>query len=129
MAYTRAEALAYIAGEHAALLTEAGVGTTDSQAGVKSALDRAFRTLGVVEASLATASVDDTLSAKLEALLDYHTLMKVTRYLFRAVNVAKTTAGTAVQKNRREMYEQARQELDDSRENCVSLSLPVWDFK
>jgi hypothetical protein len=125
VSYARSDAETYLAGEHASLFTELSVATSDTQPGIKSILDRAFRLLGVGQADLATAVVADSDVEKLEAALDYHALLRFTREASPRVHVLKVTAGNRVQKNAELFYEHLVEALKEAKLRCKVLGVPV----
>lgn len=113
MAFARADALTYLAGEWTRYLILAGITATDDPAGIKSVLDRAFRSLGVARADLATASVADADAEGAEALLD----AAMVRRLHKALGdlVAVSLGDPNVTKQRQQAWEH------------LNTMLPVYD--
>jgi len=122
---TRAALLLYVGAEHAGLLAEAGIAAVDTQAGVKSILDRTFRTVGVGESDLATASVDTADTEKLEAAADYYTYSRLASVFARWVSVSKGVGGASVSKDRSKVYAQVVAELARLKAICEGLGLTV----
>lgn len=123
MAYTRDNALEYLQGEYATLASELGVQQVDELGGYKSVLDKAFRTLDVAQADLGTASVNDTDAGNIEALLDYHVLLRLQREASTRVSISRSTAGSSVSKQRQQVYDHITALLTDARGRVDALGL------
>lgn len=123
--YTRAALLSYVSSEHAGLLTEAGIAAVDTQAGIKSVLDKTFRALGVGQSDLSTAAVDDPLTAPLEAAADYYTYNRLATIFARWVSVSKSVGGASVSKDRSTIYQQVVAELARLKKICDGWGLIV----
>lgn len=122
MTTTRAQALSYLQNEHANLLKASGVATTDTAGGLGGPLDKAFRALGTVEASLATATVTDAQTPALLALADYYTLSRI----WRAVgNRADVGDGRQVLGARSQVFQQVKDLLAEAAATCASYGYPV----
>lgn len=130
MAYTRAALLTYLAAEHSALLSALSLSAADTQAGVKSVLDRTFRALGVGESDLATATVDDDQAAALESAADYYTYDRAVEIAALWVAISKGTAGESVNKARNQAFAQLRQRRDELKSVAegagVTLDVPAF---
>jgi len=122
---TRAALLLYVEGEHAGLLAEAGIVVADTQAGVKSILDKAFRAVGVAQADLPTATTDATNSEKLEAAADYYTYDRLARIFARWVSISKGAGGASASRDRSKIYTQVVAERDRMQAICADLGLIV----
>lgn len=132
MSYTRIAAATYVASEHTTLLGELGVDDTDEAGGIKSILDRSFRALGIAESDLRAATVDDSQTRQLEAVLDYYAILRFWRESAVRVQISKrTAAGSAVAKNREQLYDHLTVVLADalSRANALGLSVGVDEFE
>jgi hypothetical protein len=122
---TRADLLSYVTGEHAGLLSEAGISLTDTQAGLKSVLDKSFRVVGVSEDDLPTATTDAANAAKIEAAADYYTYDRLARVFARWVSVSKGVGGASVSQDRSQVYTQVTAERDRMKAICTTLGLTV----
>ena len=112
MSVDRGALLTYLAAAHAPLLAAARLDPSDSLPGLYSVLDRAFRAVGIPQASLLTASVPDETVAKLEAAADYFLYERAVQRL--AVTAVDSTSGPAserVQRAASQIYRQANEQL------------------
>lgn len=115
--HTRTTLLAYLADEFALLLTETGIPAEDTQVGVKSALDRTFRSLGLDE----TSGIADADPA--EAFADYFLLLKMSRQLANRVSISKSAAGNSMSKDRSRVYTQVKEQYDEAKQRLKDLGL------
>jgi hypothetical protein len=127
VSYSRTDATEYVAGEHATLLAELSVGSYDDPTGIKGVLDRAFRALGVAQGDLATATVDDADVDKLEAALDYHVLLRLSREAAPRVSIKKSMGSSTVTvaKEGQQLPEHIKGLLADAEKRCTNLGVDL----
>jgi hypothetical protein len=121
MGYTRVSATTHLANELAKLAAETGQVLTDSAAGFGPAIDRALRTLGVAEASLATTTVDDDDVPAYLALCEYHALARIWRALATRADVsARNVMGPRAQ-----VFQHVKDLMEMAANECAALGYPV----
>jgi hypothetical protein len=125
MSYTRAELLTYVGAEHSALLSALSLTAADTQAGVKSILDRSFRALSVGESDLATATTDDDNAAKLEAAANYYTYDRAVDLTAPWVAISLGGAGDSVSKSRQQAFAQLRLRRDELKAEAEAVGVTV----
>lgn len=116
MALTRADAIAFLNDNYAGLAGELGVST--SLVGWKPVVDRSLRELGVTEANLAAATVDDAIANQRDgwfATLDYYALLFLRNLSAPRVDVtASGDAGIALAKQRSQLVKTLKEMLDEA---------------
>lgn len=115
----RAELIAYMAAEHAQLLADARIATTDTTAGLKLPADQVFLRVGIASGSLATAEHADTLA--LYALADYYLLRRIARALASRVDIG----AQAVEGDRPRTFEHIIQLIEQAAGDCAAEGYPV----
>lgn len=121
----RDDAKAYAIGEHGTMLDELGISTTDNVAGIKGILDRAGRSVGVAQSDLAAFTIADDTVEKMEAALDYYTLLKASREAANRVKIAKTTGDEKVEKDFSQYFDHIGALLKDAKACAQSLGVLV----
>lgn len=111
MAVTRANMLDYAVVQHAELATEAGIAPTDTNSGIKLALDQAVAKLGSDTSNLDAAY----------SLTDYYVLQRVWYALASRVDFD----ATAVQRNRSQVFNQVYKLLEDAQKRCAAAGHAV----
>lgn len=115
----RAELIAYMAAEHAQLLADARIATTDAPAGLKLPADQVFLRVGIAEANLAGATHPDTLA--LYALADYYLLRRIARALATRVDLG----AQAVEGDRPRVFDHIARLIDQAAGDCAAEGYPV----
>ena len=110
MGLTRAELNTAVTGELAGVLTLAGFAATDTSGAMKEVLDRTFRALGVAEAGLASAMVEDGAEQSAIAFARYFVLDKAVMATTSKMNVKAGSASA----NLREQHENLKQQRDEA---------------
>lgn len=121
MSYTRAQAATHLTNELGALALEAKQVTTDSAAGWGPAIDKALRTLGTAESSLATATVVDADVPAYLALCEYHALVR----FWRTVATRADVAARNVMGPRAQVFQHVKDLLEIAAINCANLGYTV----
>lgn len=117
---TRAQLLAYLAVEFAALFAETGIEADDTDDGIGFALDQTFRKLGATGDLSAASAADDEVEAA-QALGEFYTL----RRFLRALGGRSEFDATAVKAGRTQVFTQVSDLLKDAAQRCTALGYAV----
>jgi hypothetical protein len=124
MAYTLAQAEAYLASEFREALADLGVSEAESGEWLYYVIRRGLRAVGVAESALGSATVSDANSPAFEAALDYYAWDRIARALAPRVGV-RTEAGLQVA--REQAWVHAKDERDRAGARAVSLGATLDD--
>jgi hypothetical protein len=125
MGYTRVQVKTYLVNELAALVAEAKQPATDSPAGFGPAIDKALRTLGYAETTLATATVSDAQVPAYLALSKYHALLRIWATLATRADVqARNVMGPRAQ-----VFQHVRDLVNIAAAECATFGYPVGNVE
>jgi hypothetical protein len=119
----RNAAQAYLSGEYRDLATDAKFTTDQTTEAYNTAIDMSLRQLGVEEADLPTADVEQAKTIKYLALLDYYALRRFARLL--AIRFDVAVGSGALDAKRSQAFDQVQMLLQDAAQVLSNLGINV----
>lgn len=119
---TRADALNYLMQQYGELASEAQWDSQHAGDSYNGAIDNTWRQFGVVEASLATATVDDSNILPAQALLSFYILRRFLRTF--AMRVDVNIAGS-ISASRSQLVKQLQSQLQAAQEEATGYGYYV----
>lgn len=129
MSMSRADATSYLAGTLAQLLSDAGLGSTDTAGALKEPIDDALLATGTDYADLASATVANADVVGFRLVLDYTGVLRCYRAIAHRVDVQLD--GPQMSKTRSQAVRQLEKLVDDARkaaEPHMSAASSDWGF-
>jgi len=117
MAFTRADALAYLASEFSDLALETGLSETDTPAGYGGAIDGALLEYGVAFSDLAGGAVAESDVIAFRALLRYFALLRFSHKLVTRVDIFTEHPSPDVRRS--QAVRNVMKLLDEAKVECI----------
>lgn len=129
MAIARLDLLTHLDSQFAPLVVATLPPLTSQAAAYGTAIDQAFRALGIAQADIATATITDAQTPDAIALAEYYSLLRFTRALTPQVDVS--VDGPRLDKQRSQFFDHVNLMLTEARTELTSRGYLAqgWDIQ